>query len=126
MLQSKVFQIATEIEWQDLGDGIKRQVFGYDDRIMMVKVKFEQGAVGVLHQHPHIQVSYVESGVFEASIADQKKIGRWLLRYTICDPWRSLYGSRDFSRRIQSSQGRLFINALSCSIIPGARSVQTG
>jgi quercetin dioxygenase-like cupin family protein len=76
MLQSKVFQIATEIEWQDLGDGIKRQVFGYDDRIMMVKVKFEQGAVGVLHQHPHIQVSYVESGVFEASIADQKKILR--------------------------------------------------
>lgn len=72
MLESKVFQIASEIEWQDLGNGIQRQLFGYDDRVMMVKVKFEQGAIGVLHQHHHTQITYVESGVFETTIGDEK------------------------------------------------------
>jgi len=74
MIESNLFQIATEIEWQDLGNGIQRQVFGYDDRIMMVKVKFETGAIGVLHQHPHTQLSYVESGAFETSIGEEKKL----------------------------------------------------
>lgn len=74
MLQSNVFQIAAEIAWQDLGNGIQRQIFGYDDRVMMVKVKFEQDAVGVLHQHHHSQISYVESGVFETTVGDEKKI----------------------------------------------------
>lgn len=74
MIKSEIFQIAAEREWQDLGDGIQRQVFGYDDRIMMVKVKFERGAIGVLHQHHHTQISYVESGVFEATIAEEKKV----------------------------------------------------
>jgi quercetin dioxygenase-like cupin family protein len=40
----------------------------------MVKVKFEVGAVGQLHSHPHTQVTYVESGAFEMTIGDQKKI----------------------------------------------------
>ena len=74
MIESNLFQIATEIEWQDLGNGIQRQVFGYNDRIMMVKVKFETGAIGVLHQHPHTQLSYVESGAFETSIGEEKKL----------------------------------------------------
>lgn len=75
MKQDNKFQIAAEIAWQDLGEGIQRQVFGYDDRVMMVKVKFEQGAIGVLHQHHHTQISYVESGVFEASIdAEQRTL----------------------------------------------------
>ena len=74
MIQSNLFQIASEIEWQDLGNGIQRQIFGYDDRVMMVKVKFEQGAIGVLHQHHHSQISYVESGVFETTIGEQKKV----------------------------------------------------
>lgn len=74
MPQSNIFQIAAESEWQDLGDGIQRQVFGYDDRVMMVKVKFERDAVGVLHQHHHTQISYVESGVFETTIGEEKKV----------------------------------------------------
>jgi quercetin dioxygenase-like cupin family protein len=74
MIQSEIFQIAAETAWQDLGDGIQRQIFGYDDKVMMVKVKFEQGAVGVLHQHHHTQISYVESGVFETTIGEAKKV----------------------------------------------------
>jgi quercetin dioxygenase-like cupin family protein len=41
---------------------------------MMVKVKFEKDAIGPLHEHPHTQVSYVESGLFEVTIGDKKKI----------------------------------------------------
>jgi len=74
MLQSDLFQIEQEIPWEDLGNGIKRQVFGYDDKIMLVKAKFEAEAVGTLHQHPHSQVTFVESGVFEMTIGDEKRI----------------------------------------------------
>ena len=74
MLQSNLFQIDEETTWEDLGNGIKRKVFGYDDRIMLVKAKFEAEAVGVLHEHYHTQVTYVESGVFEMSIGNEKKI----------------------------------------------------
>ena len=41
---------------------------------MLVKVKFEKGAVGSVHEHHHIQVSYVESGAFEMTIGDKMKI----------------------------------------------------
>ena len=76
MLQSNLFQIDEETVWEDLGNGIKRKVFGYDDNIMLVKAKFEAEAVGVLHEHYHAQVTYVESGVFEMSIGNEKKIIR--------------------------------------------------
>ncbi|TKC09548.1 cupin domain-containing protein [Pedobacter frigoris] len=74
MLQSDLFQIENEIQWEDLGNGIKRQIFGYDDRIMLVKAKFEIGAVGELHQHHHTQVTYVDSGSFEMTIGNEKRI----------------------------------------------------
>lgn len=74
MLQSNLFQIDEETPWQDLGNGVKRQVFGYNDQIMLVKAKFEAEAIGQLHQHHHAQVTYVDSGVFEMSIGEEKKI----------------------------------------------------
>ena len=74
MLQSGLFQIEKETPWEDLGNGINRQVYGYDDKIMLVKAKFDTGAIGVLHEHHHSQVTYVESGVFEMTIGNQKKI----------------------------------------------------
>jgi quercetin dioxygenase-like cupin family protein len=74
MIQSHAFQSDSEISWQDLGNGICRQVFGYDDKLMLVKVKFDKGAVGVLHEHYHSQVTYVESGVFEMTIGSERKI----------------------------------------------------
>ena len=76
MLQSKEFQFENEIPWEDVGNGIQRQIFGHDDRVMLVKARFEKGGVGSLHQHPHSQVTYVESGVFEMTIGNEKKIIR--------------------------------------------------
>ncbi|MEO5998749.1 MAG: cupin domain-containing protein [Chitinophagaceae bacterium] len=73
MSQSNLFQIESEIPWQDLGAGVQRQLFGYDDKIMLVKVKFETGSIGQLHKHTHSQASFVESGVFELTIGEEKK-----------------------------------------------------
>ena len=73
MLQSSLFQIDSETTWEDLGNGIHRQVYGYDNKIMLVKARFTAGAVGVLHEHHHSQVTYVDSGVFEMTIGDDKK-----------------------------------------------------
>jgi quercetin dioxygenase-like cupin family protein len=75
-MQSELFQIETETTWEDLGNGVQRKIYGYDDQIMLVKAKFEAGAVGPLHEHYHVQVTYVESGVFEMTIGDEKKIIR--------------------------------------------------
>ena len=76
MIQSSEFQFENDIPWEDVGNGIQRQIYGYDDQVMLVKAKFEKGGVGTLHQHPHSQVTYVESGVFEMTIGNDKKIIR--------------------------------------------------
>ena len=72
--KSDTFQIAADIQWEYAGDGIVRQIMGYDEHLMMVKVKFDQGAIGTLHQHPHTQSTYVASGSFEVTIGEEKKI----------------------------------------------------
>lgn len=68
--RSKTFQIGKELEWQPAGDGVRRQIMGYDGRLMMVKVQFEKGAVGAPHTHCHSQSTYVASGRFEVTIGD--------------------------------------------------------
>lgn len=73
-MQSDILQYNQEVPWQQAGEGIKRQIFGFDDKVMMVKVQFEKGAIGLLHSHHHTQLTYVESGIFEFAIGDEKKI----------------------------------------------------
>ena len=46
----------------------------YDGQLMMVKVKFDKGAVGSMHEHYHSQATYVVSGKFELTIGDKKEI----------------------------------------------------
>lgn len=74
MNQSENFNFAADIPWQDAGGGAERQVLGYNDNLMMVKVKFEKGDVGAMHSHPHSQVTYVASGKFEFTIGGVTKI----------------------------------------------------
>lgn len=57
-----------ELEWEELGGGIRRKILTYENKVMMAKIAFEKGAVGEAHSHPHIQCSYVESGEFELTI----------------------------------------------------------
>jgi quercetin dioxygenase-like cupin family protein len=63
-----------QFEWQPAGDGIRRKIIAYDPSLMLVKVDFEQGAVGALHKHKHVQITHIESGVFEVEIGHEKKI----------------------------------------------------
>jgi quercetin dioxygenase-like cupin family protein len=63
-----------EVQIEDLGDGIRRQIMGYTDNLMLVKVYFKKGSVGYTHNHIHHQISYVESGRFEIEIDNKKKI----------------------------------------------------
>lgn len=72
--QSENFIFEAETAWEDAGGGVERQILGYNDNIMMVKVKFDKGEVGAPHSHPHSQVTYVASGVFEFTVGDVTKI----------------------------------------------------
>ena len=72
--RSAIYQIESEMEWQNPAPGIQRQIMAYDGQLMMVKVKFEKGAVGTPHTHYHSQATYVASGRFELEIGGEKKI----------------------------------------------------
>lgn len=73
--RSKTFVCENEIKWETIGDGITRQILGYDGHIMMVKIKAEKsGPVGVEHAHYHPQVTFVSSGKFEFTIGNEKKV----------------------------------------------------
>jgi len=75
-IRANEFIVDSEIDWEDLGGGLKRKILSYDDNVMMVKVAFEKGGVGALHSHFHTQMSYVASGAFEIVIGDQTQILR--------------------------------------------------
>ena len=62
------FFFSESTEWEKVAPGLERQIMGYDGKIMLVKAKFDTGAIGMMHKHYHSQVTYVESGEFEMSI----------------------------------------------------------
>ncbi|PSL33387.1 cupin domain-containing protein [Chitinophaga ginsengisoli] len=69
-----VFIEDKDIQWEMPDPGIRRKVMAYNEQLMLVKVEFQQGAVGALHEHYHSQISHVESGVFEITIDGEKKV----------------------------------------------------
>jgi len=72
--ESSNFQFENEITWETPGAGVKRQIMAYNENLMMVKVKFEKGAIGSVHAHPHTQATYVVSGAFEFTNNGESKI----------------------------------------------------
>lgn len=71
---SEKFCMAKEMDWEDLGGGVSRKIMGWDNQVMMVKVRFEEGAVGSPHQHFHTQTTYCAKGKFEFTIGEEKRI----------------------------------------------------
>lgn len=71
---SKEFLFGDKIPWEEVGPGLKRQIMGYDDKILLARVLFEKGAVGTVHEHHHSQVTQVVSGKFELQVGNEKKI----------------------------------------------------
>ena len=67
------FFFKEDMEWEQVNSLLRRQIHGYDDKIMLVVADFKKDGVGDLHNHYHSQVTYVQSGEFEMTIGDQVK-----------------------------------------------------
>lgn len=65
-----------DIPMEDTGGGVTRQILATSDNLMIVKVNFEKGSIGAIHQHPHEQETYILSGAFEFNIGGEKKVLR--------------------------------------------------
>ncbi|AEI48692.1 cupin domain-containing protein [Runella slithyformis] len=70
----KVLVADDDLPWEIVDDKIQRKVMSYTRELMLVKVAFKQGGIGTMHQHPHLQISYVAGGVFEITIGDQTRV----------------------------------------------------
>ena len=68
MTEQKLFSQANEGEATVLAPGNTRRVLIHLPELMQVEFGFDEGAIGALHSHPHIQVSYVAEGAFEVTI----------------------------------------------------------
>jgi len=62
------FIINESVSEEQMAPGLSRKIMAYDNSVMLVRVEFEKGGVGALHQHHHVQLTNVESGVFEIEI----------------------------------------------------------
>ena len=71
---SKTAILSKSSEWEQLGPGLSRQILGWDNQVMMVKVKFEKGAFGSPHSHFHTQTTFCHSGKFECTIDGEKHV----------------------------------------------------
>jgi quercetin dioxygenase-like cupin family protein len=71
---SKLFGHPNETPWTELGAGTRRRVLVHLDQLMQVEFGFDQGAIGALHKHPHVQSSYVAEGRFEVTIGDERAV----------------------------------------------------
>lgn len=75
--ESQVYIMGDENPIIDVKPGITRQIMGYNDDLMLVKVMFDSTMVGRRpqpHTHPHTQVSYIISGKFEVQVGESLKV----------------------------------------------------
>jgi quercetin dioxygenase-like cupin family protein len=63
-----------EVEWEQVTEGVRKKILGYDKDLMLVYVEFKKGSIGYLHKHYHTQVSYITGGSFEVNINGEKKV----------------------------------------------------
>lgn len=61
---------AADFDWQNMGDGTRRKILGYAPQMLMMRNVFDADTDGPLHSHPHVQSSYIVSGLFEITIGD--------------------------------------------------------
>ncbi|MEL6920003.1 MAG: cupin domain-containing protein [Pseudomonadota bacterium] len=55
------------------GDGVTRQVLADHEDLMVVSFRFDAiGAIGALHDHPHVQSTFVQTGRFRFTVGDKE------------------------------------------------------
>jgi len=55
------------------GKGVTRRVLSHNKELMTVEFAFAKNGVGDLHNHPHIQSTFVKSGVFMFSVDGEEQ-----------------------------------------------------
>lgn len=75
--KEQLFIAFDQIAWEDRGGGVRRKIMAYGDQLMAVYVEFQKGSIGELHSHPHVQITYIESGRFTVHIGKEtRELGR--------------------------------------------------
>lgn len=72
-MRSGIFVLAKDTPVETLEPGIKRQILTYGPDLMLCRLWFDTGVSGTVHQHPHSQISYIESGRFRAMMGGQER-----------------------------------------------------
>ena len=62
---SKSFLLTKDMEWETVGEGVKRKIMGYDDKIMLVHVAFEKGGLvlcinTITHKSPMLPLAFLK------------------------------------------------------------------
>ena len=57
-----------DVEWYTKPGDTTRKILVYEPQILMMRNAFTRGLTGPLHNHPHVQASYIVSGRFEITI----------------------------------------------------------
>jgi quercetin dioxygenase-like cupin family protein len=67
-MSEKLFAQSGDGAWVEMPGGSRRRVMLDLPELMLVEFQFEEGGVGALHAHPHIQTSYIAEGTFDVTI----------------------------------------------------------
>lgn len=59
-------------DWENAESGVTRKLVALGDHMMAMQVRFETGAEGNRHSHPHEQLTLVLSGHFVFTLGNQK------------------------------------------------------
>ncbi|MET3857937.1 cupin domain-containing protein [Rhizobium sp. OAE497] len=62
------FSLPEDTVWTEVAPGNRRAVLSQRPEMMLVAFRFEEGAVGAPHSHPHTQASYVAEGAFDVTV----------------------------------------------------------
>ena len=100
-MESDNFQYEREMKWDNAGEGVVRQIMAYNDDLMMVKVKFETGAVGTPHTHPGDLCGKRCVRVYNGWRDKDRPSGRRRLHETGCPTRLQVPGGRRTDRHIQ-------------------------
>ncbi len=60
--------------WESPAAGIERRLLALGAHLMTMEVRFDTGAIGSTHQHPHEQQTRVMQGRFEFHIGEEKRV----------------------------------------------------
>jgi len=58
-----------EVDWLAMAEGTRRKIMVYEPQMLLMRNAFSAGVRSPLHSHPHVQASYIVSGLFEITIA---------------------------------------------------------